>query len=299
VTAVLTTAGAAHLVELAQGDIPTNAFDALVFGKGNDAPAITDTLEQITERTQIVARLATGFPKQGDDDDRNSGAGASVWTWRFELEAGTPFVASNCAITNYSGGAFVSDAPLAVHAKQTVAQRHDERLIVWLNAVANDEPTVFTAVEQSFENGVQRVHGYVARNRALAGHPNGVSRSTTEVFTRPQPGQRVWSFADVSGPDGRSLRLEDVERFTVTRERLKASEGVYVPESIEDPVECHGHVLGALVHYDARSPHISYNVMHGYELPRGTSEGTYRLTYKLELCDGDLRGWTHIAEVGP
>lgn len=305
-TAVLTSAGATHLAQLAQGSITTNGFDALVFGQGNDDPATSDTLANVTQRLDTVARVAAGFPKQGDTDARNSGAGATTWTWRFELPAGTGFVASNCAITNFSGGAFVSNAPLAVHAKgalrqggtlpQAIAQRQDERFIVWVNARVGEEPMVITALEQSLESRVQRVSGFAARNRALSGFPSGITRSDSEVTIRPQPGQLAFSFADVWGVEGLALATNQVERFTVTRERWKASEARYVPEEIDLPIECGGRVFDAPIEADSRSPH-AYNVRHGYRLPRGVDEKTYRLRYKLELCDGDVRGWTAYVEV--
>lgn len=297
-TAILTTAGAAHLVELAAGGSLTNAFDGLVFGQGNDPTAVSDSLDSLTQRLEFALRLSPGYPKQGDDDARNTGSGASTWTWRFERQAGEPFVASNVAVTNYSGGALIPGAPLLVHSDQTIAQRYDERLIVWVNAATGAEPTVVTAREEALEGRVQRVVGFVARNRALSSSPNGSVIDSTEVRTRPAAGQQVWTAADVVGINGQQLTPGDVQELTLTTERLVASTGQWVPLGGVEDLECAMHVSAAY-HYDDRrwTEAGGFNVAHTWTPPAGTREGTFRLVYQMLMCDDDIRRWTNIVEV--
>lgn len=302
-SAILTTAGAAHLVELAQGSMPANAFDGLVLGAGNDDPSSTDTLASISQRELLPAlKLVDGYPKQGDSDARNGGRGSETWTWRFEKPAGAPFVASNVAVTNYSGGALMSSAPLLVSAKQTLAQRYDERLIVWVNADASAPPTVFTAAEQALENRVQRVVGFVARSQALSGSPAGSVVDADTVVTRPQRTrdgrtQSVWTAARVIGRDGNALQPGDVESFVLTALRL-GTDGVYIKIPTGIQPECESSISGTLIQGDIRwNAGGGYNIHHLWRPLRGTTEGTYRLEYTLTLCDGDIRTWTNQVEV--
>lgn len=296
-TVILTTAGTAHLVELAAGGSLTNEFDALVLGAGNDDPAVGDDLSDVTQRLSITLRLAAGYPLLGDTDARNSGAGAANYTWKFVREAGTPFVASNVAVTNYVGGVPTATEPLLIHGKQTIAQRYDERLIVWVNARSGETPTVVTATEQALEGRVSRVDSFTARVRAMSGSPNGSVVDTSKVRSITDRGVGVDTLARVMGVDGAALTVRQVERFYLYVARLSASEGDYVNEQ-RYSLDCAETVLET-EHYGDPRWHADggYNVAHKWRMPRGTTEGTYRLRYEMELCDRDKRVWTNIVEV--
>ena len=295
--ATLTTAGTAHLIERAAGGSLRNDFDGLALGTGNDTPAVADTLQEVTERLLFYVQVADGYPKLGETDYRNTGAASDVWTWKFVREAGTPFVASNVAVTNYSGGVPTATEPLLVHAKQTIAQRYDERLIIWVNAKTGDVPTIVTATEQALENRLQRVESFTARTRAVSAAPDGSVVDRDRVRSRAIRGGLVWTAARVYGPEGGPLAPTDVVRFWLYVSKHKASDGSWEPEKRES-VDCYGHVFGAEEVSDPRwLGDGGYNVAHNWQQPRGTSEGTYRLRYEMELCDGDRREWTNIVEV--
>lgn len=296
-TVVLTTAGTAHLVELAAGGSLTNDFDALVLGAGNEDPAVGDDLSDVTQRLSVVMRLASGYPKLADTDARNSGAGATTYTWRFERGAGAPFVASNVAVTNYAGGVPTATEPLLIHGKQTIAQRYDERLIVWINARSGETPTVVTATEQALESRVQRVVGFTPRVRAMSGSPNATVVDVSTIRSIVDRGVGVDTLAYVLGSNGLSLTVGQVERFTLTVSRFSGSDNEFVEESVED-LECYESVFEAEHFGDPRwRAEGGYNVAHKWMQPRGSTEGTYRLRYEMELCDSDKRVWTHVVEV--
>lgn len=299
-TALLTTEGLSHIASLDLGETPTQDFDGLVFGRGNDDPALDDTVAQVTQLNGYTLSVAAGYPKLGDTDARNSGAGAAIWTWRFEREAGSAFVASNVAVTNYRGGSLVSADPLLVHAKQTVAQRLDERLIVWVNASATTDANVVTATETALENRVQRVASFTARTRQLQASPQGSVINDTTARARPQPGQNVTTMAWLYGPNGTAtLAPADVERMTLEVERYDAESRQW---QLTDSkvLDCHGHVYSTLQRSDIRwLADGGYNVLHVWSPPKGASadERTWRLTYRMTLCDRDVREWATIVEV--
>ncbi|MEL6716323.1 MAG: hypothetical protein AAFP86_21260, partial [Planctomycetota bacterium] len=79
-TVVLTAAGATHLAELASGVTPTNAFDGLVFGAGNDDPTSADDLSAVSQRDELpFLAVAEGYPRLNDPDARNGGSGPDTW----------------------------------------------------------------------------------------------------------------------------------------------------------------------------------------------------------------------------
>lgn len=299
-TVLQTAAGVTHLAELASGGTPTNAFDGLVFGAGNDDPTTADTFDAVSQTGSLpFLQLVSGYPKLNDDDGRNGGRGPTTWTWRFEREAGAPFVASNAAVTNYAGGVPSSTEPLLVHAKQTIAQRLDERLVVFVNVPTSGDPSVVTATEEALDNRVQRVESFTARTRAVQSYPAGESLDDVSVRSRPQPEQVVWTAANLWGAEGRPLEASQVTDFTLYVEEWDAQDAQWVPAKRSrerlDPAE---HVYAVEVRADTRwFADGGYNVMHIWKQPRGTTEGTFRLRYELALCDGDVRKWTNVVEV--
>ena len=296
---VLTNAGAAHVTELNQGAFLTNAFNGLIFDKSNADPAVTDTVAVLGQRIlDFSLRVSDGYPKLDDNDDRNTGRGADVWTWKFVREAGEPFVASNVALTNYSGGSIATTDPLAIHGKLTLGQKYDERLIVWVNSRANGVPEIVTATEEALENRVQRVVGFVANVRATQSTPGGSVIDAHTVRTTVEPEQAVWTAASVLGRAARTLTHTDIVDFTLRVERLVASSGLWETFSPEEDIDCTCSVFSAEQRGDPRwEAQGGYNAAHTWrtEVPR--DEGTFRLTYKMTLCDDDVRVWRNIVEV--
>lgn len=294
---VLTSAGMDHLSERAGGGTPTNAFDGLVFGAGNDDPSVGDVLSNVTQRELLPSlQVADGYPRMGAVDARNGGGGPNVWTWRFERESGSPFVASNVALTNYAGGIPALSEPVGVSVKQTIAQRFDERLIVFVNAQIGEEPTVVTATETALQNRILRVDSFTARTQALQAHPVGTAVDDSLVRSNPQPGQHVWTATRQWGVDGQLLQIEHIDRFTLFVDEWDAQDARWIPleSRPRQTLECAGHVFAAPVTSDARwITDGGYNIAHTWMQPRGATEGTFRLRYEIKLCDGDVRKWTN------
>ena len=281
-----------------------DTYNALVFGTPFTDPDAADTAANIVGNSVATqagpfVQLAEGYPKQGDSDGRNTGAGAAVWTWRFEIPAGTPFVGNRVGITSFGGGTVDPAAALLVTGKDVYAQRYDERYILWFNidpSAANDV-TVVTATEDSFENRVTRVVGFTARNRALDSYPNGSVMDSVRVRTRPQPGQQVWTAAMLAGMQGTSLTVGDVQQFDLYVELYDADNRSWLGlESYGlDPLR---HVYGAPRFGDQRwNRQGGYNVSHAWTPPAGYDEPTFRLTYTMLLTDGDQRQYINEVEV--
>jgi len=299
-TIELTIAGAAHLLDL-QGGVtpdPSRIFDGLIFGKGNTEPTDMDTVDSVDKFAGVVLPVESGYPKKDELDVRNSGRGVETWTWKFVREAVGSLLASNVAVTNYSGGdALIGTDPLMVHAHQDVAQRLDERLIIWVNAQTGYDPTIVTATEPSLQNRTVRVESYTARTRAMQTWPVGSVVDNSESRCRPQPGQHIATLADIPGVDGRGLTPNDVTRFTFTASKYDAASGEYVVLE-KDNLNCFKHTTAAPVIGDPRWRTTGgYNAFHTWHQPKGTKEGTFRLSYEMVLCDRDVRAWQTIAEV--
>jgi exo-beta-1,3-glucanase (GH17 family) len=206
-------------------------------------------------------------------------------------------VASNLAVTNYAGAVPSAGEAVLVSGKQTVAQRFDERLIVWVNASSSSAPNVVTATETALQSRIQRVQSFTARTKAMTAWPNGSVVEDSKARAYPQPGQAVWTAAHVYGAFGRVLDPTQVERFQLTVEALEASSGQWQAETVRtlDPFE---HVLTTLERYDTRwRADGGYNVHHRWIPARGATEGTFRLTYEMRLCDDDVRRWQTEVEV--
>lgn len=299
-----TTVGTTHIDQLNAPETPTNAFDAILFGNNNHVAAIGDETNDIIgtgdARVGPFVQVEDTYPKKSDTDGRNQGAGAEVWTWKFVLPAGTPFVASNVGVTNFGGGtAPTSATAMLVSGKVTTPQRYDERLIVWINVAAGGsyDSTIYTATEDSFENRVTRVVGFTARNRALDSYPNGSVMDSVRVRTRPQPGQQVWTAAMLAGMQGTSLTVGDVQQFDLYVELYDADNRSWIGlESYGiDPLR---HVYGSPRFGDQRwNRQSGYNVAHAWTPPAGYDEPTFRLTYTMLLTDGDQRQYINEVEV--
>ena len=297
-TIVLTTAGAAHITELEQGANPTaNMFNGLVFSQGNDAPDVLDTLSSMSDRiTDFVLRVEDGYPRKDDDDIRNTSRGPEAWTWKFVREAGKPFVASNFAVCNQSGGALQAGSDLAIHGRVTTAQRFDERRVFFLNVIGQ-EVRLVQVRETSTQNRVQRVAGFAANVRATASAPGGSVVTPNQVRTQASPGASIFTAAFVIRSDGHAAQPGDIVALDLTVQRYDASKAQFV-DIAKESLPCYSHVFGAEQLNDPRWPHAGgYNVSYQWSQPRGTREGTFKLVYRMELCGDDFREWTNTVEV--
>lgn len=289
--ALLTTAGIAHLAELDAtwpAPVTTQPLDAMTFGAGNDTPALADTQASLTQNLGRLFRLEPGFPVLGDVDGRNSGGASDVYTWKFVVAAGLPFVASNVALTNWNSGVLSGSQAVGIHEKVTIAGRFDENVVVWFNAKTGAIPTVVTAIEPFVVNAQQRVQTWTARVRALRSLPGGTLQFTHRAQATPPRGQGVWTAALLEGCQGQLLQCGEVLSASLTERRWRAGERTFSVRKVSLPVS--QVVTSSPVSGDVRWPGGTYNFAHQW-VPQVASapEVTWELTYELRLKDGTWR----------
>jgi hypothetical protein len=86
--------------------------------------------------------------------------------------------------------------------------------------------------------------------------------------------------------------------LTVTEDRFNAATGDWEPFAKDKDVDCALSFFGSDQVGDTRwNAAGGYNVAHTRKAARGTNEGTFRLTYRMRLCDEDIREWRNIVEV--
>lgn len=133
---LLTTAGSEHYAQLIAGGTPPNAFEALVLGTGSAAPAVGDTLANITQVAGSLKLLDAGYPKANDDDTGNADRGAKRVTYRCTYAASEANATgiTRIAVTNFRGGAPGTAEPLLLHAAITSFNKTgSNELIVYVN----------------------------------------------------------------------------------------------------------------------------------------------------------------------
>lgn len=289
--ALLTTAGTTHLTELDATwptPVTTNDFDALVFGVNNAAPDAADTQAEIEpEGLGLLQPVEAGYPVLGDDDPRNTGRGATWYTWKFVVPAGNPLVASNLAVTNLNGGILADAEDLFVHEKVQVYSKFDEDLIVWLNAKTGSTPNFVVAHAARVVSNSQRLQTWTARARALRTAPVGVRLTGNRVRCAPPRQHPVWTAALLDGCGGDFLTCSEVRRAELEVRRWDADAGRW--RSQRQGLDKHAVVTSGTVVGDSRWPGGEFNFSHEWRPQRGYTEGTYELRYTLELADGSDR----------
>lgn len=289
--ALLTTAGIAHLAELDATwptPVTTESMDALIFGAGNDVPALGDTQASLTSGLGRLIRVEAGYPVLGDFDSRNTGRAVDRYTWKFRVAAGSPFVASNVALTNWNGGVLSGTEPVGVHEKVVVSQRFDEDLNIWVNAKTGAVPTIVTAVEPHVIDQGRRVHTWTARVRALRSLPAGALQYSHRVRVAPPRGQSVWTAALLEGCKGKLLQCGEVVAATLSERSWEAASRTWLSRKFSLSVA--DVVTPSPVTGDARWPDGTYNFAHSWTPQRAaTREVTWELLYELRLVDGSFR----------
>lgn len=293
---VLTTAGAAHIAQRDAASPVTNAFDALILSRGNDVPTSSDNRSAVAAADEIVGSLtvvATAHPHLADTDPRNTGAGATKWTWRFDVPAGLAgFVASNLVVTNYDSGAPSATEALLMHGLLTtpLEKLTSQRAAVFVNvaagAAAGSAPVVVVAIDEP--NALPRLHTYTSRARALAvWTANGVTRA--EAVASAGERVRVMALLDASGAG----MLTPTQTHSVSLDvRAHQADGRWLTLYTENVGVAS--VLPDLQYADARWPYPGgYNWAHDFGVPETSDETGYRLLYTVR----EKAGGAHVFEV--
>lgn len=285
----LTTAGATHISERDAASPLTNAFDALLLSRGNDATATSDNRSAVSSSDEIAGSLtqvASGYPVLGDTDTRNTGAGTTTWSWRFDVPAGlAAFVASNLQVTNYDAGAPSATEALLVHCllATPIQKRTTERAVIFVNvaagATAGTGPTVVVVNDEP--GLVPRLHTYTQRARALATYgPQGIAGAVAQAA----PGEAVRVMAMVLTSTGGQLTPSQTQTVYLDVEAHQAN-GTWAAYSSENVGT--GSVLTATEYQDVRWPYVGgYNWFHEFEVPESNDETAYRLTYTVRERGG-------------
>lgn len=293
--ALLTTAGIAHLAELDATWPPpitvTDPFDALILGQGNNTPALGDTQLQLTQNLGVLLRVATDYPVLGDVDPRNTGRASDRYTWKFTYPAGSPFVASNVALTNWNGGVLAAGQNLGVHEKVTtaLAGKFDEHSVFFVNAKTGAVPTVIKVAEPFVVDSSNRVATWTARSRALRTNPHGSLVNGHRITTRIPRGHSVWTAALLDGCEGGLLRCDEVARVTLTEFRYRNGVDSARSQRMSAlvPFEV---VPSSPISGDVRWPSGTYNFQHQWTpLVSAATEDTIELVYTLHLHDRTQR----------
>lgn len=299
---VLTTAGAAHIVELDAASPLTDAFDALILSRGNDVPTSGDDRSAVASGDEITGSLtvvATAHPHLADTDPRNTGAGATKWTWRFDIPPGLAgLVASNLVVTNYASGAPSATEALLMHGafatplEKLTAQRATIFINVAAGAAAGSAPVVVVAIDEP--NVLPRLHTYTSRARMLAVYgPNGIGRAMAVASAGENVRVMAVLHSYVAGlltpTQVQSASLEVLAHQIDGRWLTLSSENVGAASVTAD-----------LQYGDARWPYPGgYNWAHDFEVPEFSDETGYRLLYTIREKGGPAQVFQVEIRSGP
>jgi len=280
-TALTTAAGTALYNSLISGTVPDPIFGTLLLGRGNDTPLPADKVSSIDKRIPIQL---TASPVRNHPDVRNPGRGADVFTWAFDISApSTPWLATNVALGQNS---LETDKPLAIHASDDILGDPYRRVLVWLN-LGNGSSTVYHLhVTDPAQAAKLRSSG--ARADVLFGGPGSQVLRVGEVNSTVRAGESASLRGRLYGEDGLALRPSDVQRVTRHLEEYEGGSNRWVSKGTRILDNC---LLGqtsaessALFPY--RGGFNFSATLPGRETVDGVNK---RLTYKLQLSDGNLR----------
>lgn len=287
-------AGVDHLAELDAtwpAPVTTQDFDALILGQGNDTPDVLDTQNELTQNLGYLLRVAPDYPVLGDTDPSNTGRAADWYTWKFVLPAGTPFVASNVAMTNWNGGVLSASEDLFVHEKvaTALAGKFDEHSVFFVNAKTGEVPTIVKVARPFVVDGANRVTSWTARARALRTNPHGALINGHTIVTRAPRGHAIWTAALLEGCEGGLMRCDEVSRVQLTELRYRnGTEDT--PTKREFALQRDLVVPSAPISGDQRWPSGTYNFAHQW-IPTEAmrNESMVDLIYVLTLHDRTVR----------
>jgi hypothetical protein len=294
-TVVLTTAGSAYLADILAGTSPSNTFDALELGQGNNVPAIGDTRAALTSKIGgSLVQVAPGYPVLGDADIRNEGRGTSIYTWSFVYPEGIQAIASNFIVTNYAAGAPGSGEPVMVSASQALAKRSDQVMTVFVNLSTAGATSVSAHVEDG-EPLVEQLQNWRDQSISLSGAPGAHPVSSGKVTSQVNEDERVWTAARILNGTGGVLTREDV--VSITLYGLKRTGEREWTRAYESPLSVADVVPTAPVRTDARWRGVQgYNFAHSWIPDQGWGSRKTRLEYHLELTSGESKTLVHEVE---
>lgn len=286
-TVQLTTAGATHWTELQAGGALTNAFGALIFGRGNDVPAADD------DETDLARQVALSFtptaqPVLGDTDTRNTGRGPAIYTYAFTIPPqSTPLVLSNVALAVNPP---TCSGPLAIHAAEDVWSEPYRRTLIWLN-LGQAAATLFTTFETDPVTAA-RIRGAGARADVLYGGPGSQVLRVGEVRGKIRRGDSATLTARLYGEDEQPLTDSDVVSVKQFVERYSGSSWEPYRTIVLSGTITSDLALSAAFPY--RGGFNFQGRLNGYDTKDGLDR---RVTYRIQLADGNTRELVHWVRV--
>jgi hypothetical protein len=294
-TALLTTAGTTHIGQLIAGSATTETFDALELGAGLNTPAVADTRASMTAKLGgTIVQVASGYPILNDDDIRNDGRGATVYTWRFDYPEGAQLIASNAIVTNYDAGAPGATEAVMVHANDPMAKRADQTLTVFVNVSQALAATLVAHVEDGTPL-VDQVATWRSQSISLSGAPGATPVSNGVAQSKLNEGEQAWLGARILGSEGGVLVRDDVVAILLTAyKRDREREWLVAQETVLD---VYAVMPSGPVRTDPRwRGSQGYNFAHAWGPPAGWGSRRTRLEYALTLTDGTTRTLIHEIE---
>ena len=288
-TTILTTAGSTHYTELQAGGALTNTYGTLLFGRGNDAPVDGDTVAEVSD---IIVLTPQASPVLGDIDVQNSGRGADIYTWTFNIPPQTePWVASNVALA--TNGAALAD-PLAVHALQTIWSEPYRALKVFINIGASAATVVSAYQEDAIEAARLRSTG--ARADILFGGSGSQNLKVGQVYTQVRAGESVPLRGQLYSESG--LRLTADQILGVRRVVEE-----YVPGSDSFKVQMTQLLDDCYVELSTNESSALFPYRGGFNF-KATLPGQFtrsgqdkRIKYEIQLSDGNTRVLEQLVRV--
>lgn len=296
-TAVITNPeGTTHLLALATGTAPPNAFDALELGQGLNTPTIADTRASLTSKIPgSLIQVANGYPIANDQDIRNSGRGANVFTWKFVYPEGAlQILCSNLIVTNYQGGAPGASEPVMVSANETFVKRPDQVLTVFVNAANLGGATVVGWIEDG-QPLVEQMQTWRQQSIALSGSPGAQPVTNGVVQSRLNEGEQAWTAARLLNSLGGVMTRDDV--VSVTLRAMKRDGQREWATAVHIPLNVDEVFTFAPIRNDPRwRGSQGYNFAHAWVSGDNWGSRRTRLEYSLLLSTGDRRTIAHEIE---
>lgn len=206
-TAILTTAGAAHWVSLDAGTTPVLDVGALVIGRGNDTPANGDTVADVTSQ---VWSSGTVRPMRDHANYENLGRGPDVFTFEFAVPAQEkPWVATNVGLgpVGLAGAGLL----LVTGAVDVWASPYYQTLI-WVNLGASTASIHWVHQRDEISDAALRSRG--ARADVMFPGRSGVVMRVGESRERIRKGESLLFVARIYDDLGHPVTLDDLRRVT-------------------------------------------------------------------------------------
>lgn len=287
---IITSAGEAHLVALANPGTVPGQFNAATLSRGSAELTVSDTVGSML-RPFLQVGIKEGYPRRNDLDPRNGGRGGDRWTWAFDIEPGEAFCATNLGVHEFGAG---PAGTVIIHSNETLEKRSTERMTIFVNARAGGPATVVAVTEEVYVEPARAIWSPRAKHLALA--VSGLSAGAARALVRPGEEVRVMALMpnDVGGVLTRA-ETRGAELFVYRRSRVGTWE--QIDDRILDTAEDEG-VFNALVTDDQRWPHPGgYNVAANWRVPPEERALAYAIEVRARSLDDRLRSETWELDV--